>query len=94
MVPALRDGDRLVVRLGALRRTPAVGRVVVVRLPDRPLSIKRLRSIDSDGRIHVEGDNEYASTDSRSLGSLSASAVEGVALVRLWPRPGRIPRPR
>ena len=43
MVPALRDGDRVLVRLGA--GTPRVGRVVLVELPDRPLSVKRLVAI-------------------------------------------------
>ncbi len=94
MVPALRDGDRLVVWMRWPRRTPSVGRVVVVELPDRPLSVKRLMSVERDGRITVEGDNEFGSTDSRTLGSLPATAVRGVVLARVGPRPGRVPRRR
>jgi hypothetical protein len=87
MVPALRHGDRLLVWLGAPRRTPSVGRIVLVDLPDRPLSVKRLVAVETDGSIRVEGDNEFASTDSRTLGALPAASIAGVALARVWPRP-------
>jgi hypothetical protein len=90
MVPALRHGDRLVIWARPARRTPRVGRVVIVELPDRPLSVKRIAAIDKDGRIQVVGDNAFASTDSRMLGSLPATAVRGVAVARLWPRPGPV----
>jgi signal peptidase I len=90
MVPALRDGDRLLIWLRPPRRTPTTGRVVLVELPDRPLSVKRLVALEPDGRIRVEGDNEFGSTDSRTLGSLPASALCGLVLVRVWPRPGRL----
>jgi hypothetical protein len=89
MVPALRHGDRLLVWARAPRRTPAIATIVMVALPDRPLAIKRLVAVEPDGRIRVEGDNPLASTDSRELGSLDAAAIRGVALLRLWPRPGR-----
>ncbi|HWC33658.1 MAG TPA: S24/S26 family peptidase [Mycobacteriales bacterium] len=86
MVPTLRDGDRVLVRMGPLRRTP-VGRVVLVELPDRPLSVKRLVALEADGSVRVEGDNEFGSTDSRTLGPQPAGAVRGVVLARLWPSP-------
>jgi nickel-type superoxide dismutase maturation protease len=89
MVPTLRDGDRILVKIGAPRRTP-VGRVVLVELPDRPLSVKRLVAVEPDGSVTVEGDNPYGSTDSRALGALPAEAVKGRVLARLWPRPRRI----
>jgi signal peptidase I len=91
MVPALRHGDRLLVWLRTPRRTPSIGTVVLVELPDRPLSVKRLVGVEPDGRVWVEGDNQIGSTDSRALGALPATAVRGVAVVRLWPRPGRLP---
>jgi nickel-type superoxide dismutase maturation protease len=94
MAPALRHGDRLVVWLRPPRRTPSVGRIVVVSLPDRPLSVKRLTAVEGESRIWVEGDNEFASTDSRQLGWLPATFLDGVVLARLWPRPhpfGRSP---
>ncbi|HVT65079.1 MAG TPA: S24/S26 family peptidase [Mycobacteriales bacterium] len=86
MVPTLRDGDRIVVRIGTPRVAP-VGRVVLVELPDRPLSVKRLVAVEAGGSLRVEGDNEFGSTDSRVLGPLPADAMKGVALARLWPRP-------
>jgi len=92
MVPALRHGDRLVVWLRRPRRMPKVGTVVVVELPDRPLAVKRLAAVDGD-RVRLEGDNEFASTDSRTLGALPSTAVRGRVLLRLWPRPGRVPKP-
>jgi nickel-type superoxide dismutase maturation protease len=90
MVPTLRDGDRVLVWLAAPRRTPRVGQVVVVDLPDRPLSIKRLSVVDADGSVEVTGDNPYGSTDSRELGVVPASAIRGIGLVRTWRRPGTL----
>jgi len=88
MVPVLRDGDRVLVWLRPPRRAPRVGQVVLVDLPDRPLSIKRVTAVGADGKVEVGGDNPYGSTDSRELGSLPAGAVRGVGLIRLWRRPG------
>jgi phage repressor protein C with HTH and peptisase S24 domain len=85
MVPTLRDGDRVLVRVGAA--APSVGRVVLVELPDRPLSVKRLVGIEPEGRVRVEGDNKFASSDSRVLGPLPAGAIRGTVVARLWPRP-------
>jgi phage repressor protein C with HTH and peptisase S24 domain len=93
MAPAVRDGDRLLVWLRP-RRPPAVGSLVVVDLPDRPLAVKRLASIEPDGGLRVEGDNPFGSTDSREFGALAPAAVRGVVLARLWPRPGRVPSRR
>lgn len=94
MVPALRHGDVLVVRLTRPARLPPVGTVVVVALPDRPLAVKRLVRVEPGGRIWVEGDNPFGSADSRSLGALPADSVLGRVLWRLWPRPGVVPRAR
>ena len=95
MVPTLRDGERVLVWLAAPRRTPRVGQVVLVDLPDRPLSIKRVAAVDADGRIDVSGDNAYGSTDSRELGALPRRAIRGIGLLRVWRRPGvlRLGRP-
>ncbi len=86
MVPTLRDGDRILVRMGTPARSP-IGRVVLVDLPDRPLSVKRLVGAEPDGSLRVAGDNEFGSADSRTLGALHAGAVRGVVIARLWPRP-------
>jgi SOS-response transcriptional repressor LexA len=85
MVPALRDGDAvLVLRTGRVR----AGQVVVVRFPGVPaLSVKRAVRPAGDG-WWVEGDNPYGSTDSRELGP---AEVVGRVLLRWWPRLSRVP---
>jgi nickel-type superoxide dismutase maturation protease len=90
MAPTLRHGDQLLVWFGTARLRP--GQVAVVDLPQRPLSVKRLVRREADG-WWVEGDNPFASTDSRVLGPVAETAVRGVVLLRLWPRPGRVARP-
>jgi hypothetical protein len=84
MVPALRDGDALLIwRTRRIRP----GEVVLVQLPGVPgLSVKRaVRPVA--GGWWVEGDNPFGSTDSRELG---AAEVVGRVLLRWWPRLGRV----
>jgi type IV secretory pathway protease TraF len=38
----------------------------------------------------VEGDNQENSIDSRNYGLVSESDIQGVVLMRLWPRPGGV----
>lgn len=85
MVPTLRTGDVVLVRYGT---APRPNDLVLVRWPARPdqLSVKRAVRRDGAG-WHVEGDNPFASTDSRTLG---AAEVVGVVRLRLWPRPRRL----
>lgn len=88
MAPALRHGDQLLVLF--MRRSARPGAVVVVSLPDAPLAVKRLVRVDGAGRVWVEGDNPFGSTDSRTLGALAPDSVRGRVLLRLWPRPGYV----
>jgi len=88
MAPALRHGDQLLVLFGNRRARP--GTVVVVALPDAPLAVKRLVRVDEAGRVWVEGDNPFGSTDSRTLGALPPESLRGRVLMRLWPRPGYV----
>ena len=89
MLPTLRPGDWLLVRYGA---DPATGRLAVVRLPGRPLSVKRLGVSDADG-WWVERDNPAEGVDSWSLGApVAPDDVVAVVVARLWPRPGRLRR--
>ena len=88
MAPALRHGDQLLVLFGTRGARP--GSVVVVALPDAPLAVKRLVRVDEAGRVWVEGDNPFGSTDSRTLGALPAESLRGRVLMRLWPRPGYV----
>lgn len=82
MAPTLKDGDVVLVRN---RRTPRTGDVVVVTWVGRPgqLSVKRATE-QQGGGWHVEGDNTFASTDSRELGPAD---VHGVVVARFWPQP-------
>lgn len=95
MLPALRPGDWLLVDGDAFRhRAPRPGDVIVVpdpRTPDR-LLVKRVRSIDPEGRLDVAGDSPARSTDSRTFGSLRPEDVRGRAWARYWPlrRIGRV----
>ena len=90
MAPALRHGDQVLVLLGGTALASRPGAVVVVQLPDGTLSVKRLAGVQDDGRVWVEGDNPFGSTDSRTVGPLAASAVRGRVLLRLWPRPSYV----
>jgi hypothetical protein len=87
MEPTLSDGDRLLVRWGETRVRP--GMVVVVRLPDRPLSIKRAM-FRQDGGWWVERDNPATGVDSWQVGAVADDDLLAVAVFRLAPTPGRI----
>ncbi|GAA3355054.1 S24 family peptidase [Saccharopolyspora gregorii] len=85
MVPALREGDVVVVRTRAVARA---GDVVLVRWASRPAQLSVKRAVRREGAgWHVVGDNAFGSTDSRELGP---AAVLGVVAWRLWPRPQRL----
>ena len=86
MVPTIRDGDVVVVRYGV---PPTAGDLVLVKWGARPgrLSVKRAREQRGNGLWQVLGDNQFGSTDSRTLGP---AEVLGVIRWRLWPRPGRL----
>ena len=97
MEPTLEEGDWLVAtRAGERRR----GSVVVVADPrtGRDL-VKRIAAVPGDplddgvlgsDRFALAGDNPEASTDSRTFGSVSGAAIEGVVRFRYAPRPGWI----
>jgi nickel-type superoxide dismutase maturation protease len=89
MSPTVRHGDRLLVRRLAPRNPVRTGDVVLARFPSRPelLVVKRVRRAVPGG-VWVEGDSPLVADDSRSYGT--AVAV-GRVVLRLWPRPGRLP---
>lgn len=80
MAPVLLAGDFLLVRYGV---PPRPGDIVVVRLPGRPLGVKRAIRRTADG-WWVEGDARE-STDSRSFGPVPSEAVLGRVVWRYWP---------
>ncbi|MFL6137011.1 MAG: nickel-type superoxide dismutase maturation protease [Frankiaceae bacterium] len=82
MVPTLRDGDRLLVRWGGAVRP---GALVVVRRPE-PVGLTVKRAVRrAGGGWWVEGDNPFASADSRGHGPVSDADVVGRVLWRYWP---------
>ena len=90
MQPHLYEGDCVLVRQGSRAR---VGDVVVARRPDRPSLqvVKRVREVQSDGRLWLAGDNPAASDDSRLFGPVSRDALQGRVLWRYRPLRRRIP---
>ncbi len=81
MEPTLYDGDRLLIRYGA---PPRVGDLCVVRLPGRPLAVKRVTA-RVDGGWWVERDNPSEGVDSWLVGAVAASDVVARVLFRIWP---------
>jgi signal peptidase I len=85
MQPTLYDGDRLLVRHGAV---PRVGDVVVVRLPDGVVAVKRAtlrEQVGGEPGWWVERDNPAAGVDSWTVGAVPDSRVLAVVVTRLWP---------
>ena len=83
MLPTLLPGDRvLVARTGH----PRIGQIVLIRDPRHPGSLL-LKRIDSsaDGQFMVMGDNEEASTDSRTFGPVGRDAILGRVVRRYGP---------
>jgi hypothetical protein len=81
MEPTLYDGDRLVLLHGA---RPRLGRMVVVRLPDGVVAVKRVTRREPDG-WWVERDNPAVGVDSWTVGALPGEAVLARVLCRFWP---------
>lgn len=92
MLPALGDGDRLLVRV---TRRVRPGDVVVVRDPATPsrLVVKRAAEL-RQGAVIVLGDNPSESRDSRSFGPVRRDLIVGRAWWRYHPpsRAGRVAR--
>ncbi|MGI8700233.1 MAG: S24 family peptidase [Nocardioidaceae bacterium] len=81
MEPALYDGDRLVVHYGG---SPRPGRLAVLRLPDRPIAVKRLVARLVDG-WWVERDNPVIGVDSWQIGPVPTIDILATVVMRVWP---------
>ncbi len=81
MRPTLHDGDRLLVRHGA---APRAGDLVVVRLPDGVVAVKRATT-RRDGGWWVERDNPAEGVDSWQVGAIPEADVLAVVRLRVWP---------
>jgi signal peptidase I len=79
--PTLYDGDRLLVDY---RRPVRRGGLVVVRLPDDVVAVKRAVRREPGG-WWVERDNPHEGVDSWSVGAIADEDVLAVVLLRLWP---------
>ena len=84
MLPTLREGDRLLL---SYRRTPRAGDVVVVRLPEGVVAVKRVLRREPEGGWWVERDNPREGVDSWTVGAIPDGDLVGVARIRVWPRP-------
>ena len=88
MGPGLVAGDRLLV---SYRRRPREGSVVVARLADGTLALKRAaeRRTTRDGAPGwwLLSDDPAVGVDSRHRGPVADREVLGVVLLRCWPRP-------
>ena len=81
MEPTLRDGDRLLIHYGGRVRP---GDLVVVRLTDRPVSVKRADH-RVDGGWWVVRDNPDDGVDSWTVGAVAEHDVVAVVVKRVWP---------
>lgn len=81
MEPTLREGDRLLIRYGG---EPRVGGLAVVRLPERPVAVKRLAARMAEG-WWVESDNPTVGVGSAQVGLVPPDDVVATVLLRLWP---------
>ncbi|HMM79119.1 MAG TPA: nickel-type superoxide dismutase maturation protease [Pyrinomonadaceae bacterium] len=82
MVPGLLEGERI---LTDPKAPLSQGDVVLVRHPYKTgvRIIKRLSSIEPDGRLFLEGDNPGASSDSRTFGLISRGDVIGKVISKI-----------
>ena len=95
MEPALEPGDWLLVDPDAfVRQPPGPGSLIIAPDPRQSelLLLKRVGSVDPDGRLQLLGDAPDASTDSRTFGSIDPATVQGRPWFRYWPlrRAGRV----
>lgn len=90
MSPRYEAGDWLLFRTTNYRKTPKihqlinlVGKVLVIERDEQPgiLLIKRAIRVE-ESALWVEGDNKFASTDSRSWGVVRPHEIRGVVLFR------------
>jgi len=89
MLPTLRDGHRLLVRYGS---RPRVGSLVVARLPDGTIVIKRAFELRATGWWLLSDNPSVGLGDSRAWGAVPQERILAVAVARLWPRPARLSR--
>ena len=82
MSPLLNSGDLVLVDPRAPIKP---GDIVLARHPFRSSVriLKRLISVEADGRLYLTGDNPNESSDSRSFGTVSSADLLGKVIARL-----------
>ena len=82
MLPTLRSGEKVLIDP---RATLHVGDIVGAHHPFKSKTklIKRLLSIEPDGRYSLGGDNISVSTDSRTFGTIAREQVIGKVVARI-----------
>jgi len=96
MLPALAPGERVLFdRLAYVSELPRAGDIVLARHPARPgvRMIKRIADVVGRDEYLLLGDNEKASTDSRTLGPFQRGDIVARAWLVFWP-PERFRRMR
>ena len=80
MRPGLEPGDHILVDPSAYREcTPESGDILVAHHPFEKarLIVKRVRSVDDQGRCFLIGDNPDESTDSHAFAALAPELIVG-----------------
>jgi nickel-type superoxide dismutase maturation protease len=82
MKPELNDGDVVLIERDA---EPRIGDIVLAQHPYKQsiTMLKRITSIDENGRFELRGDNPGESTDSRTFGNIPGEYIKGKAVCRL-----------
>jgi nickel-type superoxide dismutase maturation protease len=82
MMPTLQDGVAVMI---SPRAVIEPGDVVLAQHPYKQSVkiLKRVASIDANGRYSLVGDNPAESTDSRTFGNVSIEYIHGKAVCRL-----------
>src|SRR5262249_11726767 len=82
MLPTLKSGDTVLINP---RMKGSVGEIVAANHPYKQSVkvVKRVESINSEGRYVLTGDNPLGSTDSRSFGSISKDDIAGKVVCRV-----------
>lgn len=85
MLPTLSEGQRLLVRYG---RAPRAGDLVVARLGDGTVVVKRAVELRSAGWWLLSDNPAEGLGDSRAWGAVPGSDVLAVVVLSLYPRFG------
>lgn len=83
MEPSIRNGEKIIASyIPYLFKTPKINDIVIVRLKDNLILVKRIIQI-SNGKYFVLGDNKKDSLDGRSFGNLSRKQILGKMIFKL-----------